>query len=188
MNPVLVTASIIPQTSTETIERPYASMSAMNTHPRKLFHIAKNIIAKSPEIPAMMRIVHRRSMVLSRAASLSRCSSRGKVSVRRCAMTTRVTAMTMPTAQVIPSRPMTNPENTDTTVKTRPFTMPICPFARSRSHSGMRSVTMVESAIIRILPMMTPSIDTTTNTQSHISHTSAQVSLGSMRSIAKDIE
>ena len=50
MNPVLVIASTTHQSSTETIESQYASMSAMNTPPRKLLNIAKNIIPKSPDM------------------------------------------------------------------------------------------------------------------------------------------
>ena len=53
MNPILVTASTVPHISTRTIESPYASIRAMNTPPRKLFHMAKNIIAKSQEIESI---------------------------------------------------------------------------------------------------------------------------------------
>ncbi len=188
MNPVLVIARTIPQISTETSESPYASMSDMNTPPMKLLNIAKNIIAKSPDIPAIIRMVPRISTSLFLGSSLSRCSSRGNVSVRRCMITRSVTASTIPTAQVMPSCPMIIPENTDTTVKVSPFTAPTCPFARSRSHSGISIVTSVESAIMRILPAQTPSIDTRIKTQSHTFHISLQVDSGSVRSIAKDIE
>ncbi len=188
INPVLVMASTIHQISTETIESPYASIRDMNTPPMKLLNMAKNIMAKSPEIPAIIRIVPRISISLFLASSFSRCSSRGNVSVRRWRMTRSVTASTIPTAQVMPSCPMTIPENTDTTVNTSPFTAPTCPFARSRSHSGMSIVTSVESAIIRILPTKTPSIDMRMNIQSHGFHISLQVDSGNMRSITKDIE
>lgn len=180
MNPVLVTASMIPHASTETIESPYASMSAMNTHARKLLNIAKNIIAKSPDIPAMMRIVHLRSRFLSHGSSLSRCSSLGNVSVRRWSMTRSVRTIPIPTAQSIPSRPMISPENTDTTVKTRPLTIPTCPFALSLDPSSTRIVTSVESAIMRILPTTTPIMMTPMSAQSHGLHISAQVDSGNV--------
>ena len=154
----------------------------------KLLNIAKNIIAKSPDILAIIRIVQRISISLFFGSSLSRCSSRGNVRVRRWMITRRVMASTIPTAQVMPSCPMTIPENTDTTVKVSPFTAPTCPFALSRSHSGMSIVTRVESAIMRILPTNTPSIDTRMNTQSQGFHMSLQVDSGNMRSITKDIE
>ncbi len=162
-------------------------MSDMNIPHRKLFIIAKKIIAKSPEIPAMILIVPRISIAVSFFSSPSRCSSLGKVSVRRWNMTMSVTVRTMPTAQVIPSRPMMNPENTDTTVKTSPFTAPICPFALSRSHSGIMRVTRVERAIIRILPTHTPSMDMRMKIQSHGFHISCHTEEGSMRSIVNDI-
>lgn len=188
MNPVLVIASTTHQSSTETIESPYASMRDMNTPPIKLLIIAKNIIAKSPDIPAIIRIVPRMSIFLSSSWRLSRCVSCGKVSVERCMMRASVRPTTIPTAHVMPSCPMSIPENTDTTVKTSPFTAPTCPLALARSHSGMRIVTMVESAIMRILPAATPSIDMRIKIQSHGLHISVHVDSGSIRIIAKDIE
>jgi hypothetical protein len=44
----------------------------------KLLNIAKNIMAKSPDIPAIIRMVPRISISLFLGSSLSRCSSRGK--------------------------------------------------------------------------------------------------------------
>lgn len=122
MNPTLVIARIIHHVSTLTSERLYASMSAMNIPPRKLFIIAKNIIANSHDIPAMIRMVPIMSIFFSLGSSLSRCSSRGKWIVKRCAITMSVETILIPTAQSIPSCPMINPEKTETTLKTSPFT------------------------------------------------------------------
>lgn len=155
----------------------------MNTPPRKLLNIAKNIIAKSPEIPAMIHIVPLISIFLSSSCWLSRCDSGGNESERRWSITRSVTVMLIPTAQSIPSRPIMSHEKTDTTVNTRPFTAPICPFALSRHSSGMRMVTRVESAIIRILPTTTPSIITKMKSQSQGFHISVHADSGKYASI-----
>ncbi len=149
-------------------------MSDMNTPPRKLLNIAKKIIANKPEIPAIIWIVHLRSIFLSSSCRLSKWDSRGKVSERRWIITKRVETSPMPKAQSIPSCQMIIPEKTDTTVKTSPLIVPIFPFALSRSHSGMRRVTRVERAIIRILPATTPSMVTRVSIQSHGFHISVQ--------------
>lgn len=155
----------------------------MNTPPRKLLNIAKNIIPKSPDIPAIIRIVHRRSIFLSSSCRSSRCDSDGKVSERRWSITRRVTVILIPIAQSIPSRPIMSHEKTDTTVNTSPFTAPIFPFALSRHSSGMRIVTRVERAIIRILPTTTPSIVTKMKSQSQGFHISVHADSGKYASI-----
>lgn len=95
--------------------------------------------------------------------------------------------MLIPTAQSIPSLPTTSPENTDTTEKVSPFTTQICPLALARPSSGIRMVTIVESAIMRMLPNTIPSIETTINTQSHTLDISPQVSGGRRISIMNPI-
>ena len=154
----------------------------------KLFIIAKNIIPKSHDIPAIILIVPRISIFLSSSWRSSISGSVGNLRKIRWVITMSVTARTIPTAHVIPSLPMMNPENTDTTVNTRPLTAPICPFALSRSPSLIMIVTRVERAIMRILPTKTPSIDMRMNTQSHIFHISCHIVAGKMRSIPNDIE
>lgn len=183
INPVLVSASIIPQTSTDTMESPYASINAINTPPRKLFHIAKNIIPKSQDIPAIIRTVPRISTFFSSGCRSSRCGSGGNVSIKRCAMSARVRRMTIPTTQIIPNLPMRIPENTDTTVKTNPLTAPTCPLALSLSHSGIRSVTIVERAIIRILPTNIPKRETRINIQNHKFPILLHIEVGTVRRI-----
>lgn len=146
-------------------------------------NIAKNNIAKSPEIPAIMCIVHQRSIFLSSSCASSRCDSEGNESKRRWNTTRRVIVILMLIAQSIPSRPMISHENADTTVNTSQFTAPIFPFALSRHSSGMRIVTRVERAIIRILPTTTPSIVTQMKSQSHAFHISVHVDSGKYASI-----
>lgn len=160
----------------------------MNTPPRKLLNIAKNIIAKSPEIPAIICMVHLRSIFLSPSCRLSRCVSGGNESERRWRITKSVENIQIPTAHSIPSRPIMSHEKTDTTVKTNPFTAPIFPFALSRSSSGIRRVTRVESAIMRIFPTTTPSIVMNIKSQSHGFHVSIQVDAGKIQSIKNEIE
>lgn len=149
--------------------------------------MAKNIIAKSQEIESITRIVPLISTFFSSSCRSSRCVSGGKVRVRRWTITAIMETILMPTAQSMPSRPMMSPENTDTTVKVRPLTTPICPFALSRSHSGMSIVTMVERAIIRILPKNTPSIDMRINPQSQGLFISPHVDSGRKKRSAKEI-
>ena len=188
MNPTLVRARTVPQISTDTSESPYASMSDMNIPPRKLLNIAKNIIAKSPDIPAIIRIVPLRSIFLSSSCRSSRCDSGGNEREMRWSITRSVTTMLIPMAQFIPRRPMINHEKADTTENTSPFTAPICPFALSRPSSGMRMVTRVERAIIRILPTTTPSIVTRIKSQSQGFHISVQADVGKYASIPNAIE
>lgn len=178
MNPILVTASTTHHISTDTSESPYASMSDINTPPIKLLIIAKNIIAMSPGIERMMRIVPRISTFLSSSCRSSRCVSGGNRSMRRCMMTAGMTTTPIPTAHIMPSCPMITQEKADTTVKTSHCIIPTFPLALSRSHSGTRSVMSVERAIIRILPAATQSITVRIKIQSHILVTSPQVLLG----------
>lgn len=178
MNPTLVTARSMPQTSTDTSESPYASMSAMNTPPRKLLNIAKNIIAMRPGIERMMRIVPRRSSFLSSSCLSSRCVSGGNRSMNIWTMTASVMMSAMITAVSIPSCPITTHEKADTPVNTSPLMAQIFPLALSRSDSGIRIVTSVERAIMRILPATTPSIMMSIQPQSHGLHILLQVSLG----------
>lgn len=187
INPTLVRARTIPQISTDTSESPYASISDMNIPPRKLLNIAKNIIPNSPEIPAIIRIVPRRSIFFSSSWRSSRWDSRGNERRDRCAITKRVVIIPIPTAQSIPSRPIMSPENTDTTVKTSPFTAPIFPFALSRSDSGIKRVTRVESAIIRIFPTTIPIVLMSIKSQSHGFHIFVHVDSGKNNSIKKAI-
>lgn len=53
-----------PHTSTDTRESPYGSIRDINTHPRKLLNIEKNIRAKSPPILLTIFIVPARSIFL----------------------------------------------------------------------------------------------------------------------------
>lgn len=160
----------------------------MNTPPRKLLNIAKNIIPKSPDIPAIICMVHLRSIFLSSSCRSSRWVSAGNESERRWKITRSVENIPIPTAHSIPSRPMISPEKTDTTVKTRPFTAPICPFALSRPSSGINRVTSVDSAIIRIFPTTIPIVLINIKSQSHGFHISIQVDAGKIQSIKNEIE
>ncbi len=178
MNPILVTASTTHHISTDTSESPYASMSDINTPPIKLLIIAKNIIAINPGIERMIRIVPRISTFLSSSCRSSRCGSAGKWSMRRCVMTASITTNAIPTAHIIPSCPMITHEKADTTVNTSHCIIPTFPLALSRSHSGTRSVTSVESAMTRILLAVTPSMIVRIKIQSHTLVTSPHVSLG----------
>src|SRR3546814_3469031 len=64
MNEHEATAQRIPQACTFISESPYASISAMNTPPRKLLKVAKKISANSPGTAATTRIVPFRSTSL----------------------------------------------------------------------------------------------------------------------------
>ena len=72
-----------PQTSTDTSDNPYASISAMNTPPRKLLIAANTISASSPGTPRTTPNVPRRSTLCSSPSPLAAVSP-GTRTVSRC--------------------------------------------------------------------------------------------------------
>ena len=140
-------------------------MSDINTPPIKLFHIAKTIIAQSPEIPEMIAIVPFRSIFFSGFFSMSSWGSCGKVRKKRCRRERSDAKRVKARAHHIPSCPTANPERADTTVNISPLLIPTSQLALSRFFSSKRRVTNVERVIIRILPMTPPII--TSNIKSH---------------------
>ena len=68
--------------------------------------------------------------------------------------------------QYIPEWPTRNPLMTEVTRNEIPDAVPASPFALSLLSSGIRIVIMVGSAMVRILPAITPIMRNTTNIQS----------------------
>ena len=64
----------------------------------------------------------------------------------------------------IPLAPTSNPLITDVTRKLMPAAVPTRPLARSRRSSGIRMVTTVGMAIMRMFPTITPLIRSRTKT------------------------
>jgi hypothetical protein len=62
--------------------------------------------------------------------------------------------------------PMSSPLITDVTRNETPDVVPTIPLARSRSASGTSNVTIVDIAMPRTLPTITPAISRSTNPQS----------------------
>src|SRR5690606_21511578 len=63
MNPRLSTPHKVPQNCTLTSDRPYASISAMNTPPRKLLKVVKKMSGRSPGTARTIRMVPFRSIL-----------------------------------------------------------------------------------------------------------------------------
>ena len=99
----------------------------------------------------------------SGAPSACTISASGIATVSMCAKEARVRASAMTSEVVMPSWPIASPAMTDVTMKLSPLTMPTRPFARSRSPSGMSSVTTVERAMPRADSMIPPASSMSTN-------------------------
>ncbi|MCY1251632.1 hypothetical protein D9M72_654190 [compost metagenome] len=67
-----------------------------------------------------------------------------------------------------------------------PLTMPTRPLALSRSSSGIRIVTSVGRAMLRILPAMTPSMTRNTKAQRYQPYGSVKAPSGSSSSMTSD--
>ena len=70
---------------------------------------------------------------------------------------------------------------TEVTRNDTPVAVPTSPFALSRRSSGMSRVTSVGIAMVRRLPVTTPSISSTTNTHSRTLPGSRNVASGVVR-------
>jgi hypothetical protein len=67
----------------------------------------------------------------------------------------------------MPRVPTTRPLNTEVIANDTPVTVPTSPLARSRRSSGTRSVTQVESTMLRIEPATDPIRVSATSTHNH---------------------
>ncbi|GAA3157988.1 hypothetical protein GCM10020001_097540 [Nonomuraea salmonea] len=91
------------------------------------------------------------------------------------------TARLRTSTQYIPPIATSAPLNTDVTRKLTPVELPTSPLARSRPSSGTSRVTRVGSAIVLMLPTMTPTISSTTITHRTTLPGSVKVSSGTAR-------
>ena len=78
----------------------------------------------------------------------------------------------------MPSKATSRPDSTDVTRNETPVAVPTRPFARSRTAAGTSSVTSVGRAIVRRLPVITPSMSVTTKPHSSGLAGSRKVSAG----------
>ena len=85
INPKLSMPQMSHHISTLTSERPYASMSDINTPPRKLLNREKAMSPKSPLMLATIAIVPRRSILFFWSLFLMRIGSSGKERHTMCA-------------------------------------------------------------------------------------------------------
>ena len=81
----------------------------------------------------------------------------------------------------MPSNATSRPLITEVTRNETPVVVPTRPLARSRRCSGTSRVTSVGRAMPRMLPAITPSISTTTNTHSSGLAASRHTASGSSR-------
>ncbi len=86
----------------------------------------------------------------------------------------------------MPPAATSTPLITDVTRSETPWAEPTSPLARSRRPSGMRMVTRVGIAMLRMLPAMTPTSSSTTNTHSRMLPGSRNSSWSAVRSMASE--
>ncbi len=139
----------------------------MNTPPRKLLKVAKKISANSPGTAPITRTVPAMSTRFGSAFSPSAgCGLPSSMWTKaRCRNTRAVATNARSRVAYMPPQATRKPLITEVVRKPMPLTMPTRPLALSRSPSGIRMVTSVGRAMLRILPAMTPSITSSTNAQ-----------------------
>src|SRR5215212_471752 len=137
----------------------------MNAPPRKLLNAAKMINASAPGMPRTRVSVPRTSTLFrpSEACADSRSGTDTRLRwTTEAGKTTRASTSTTS----IPLAPTSSPLITEVTRKLMPDAVPTSPLARSRRLSGISTVTIVDMAIMRIFPAITPAINNTTKTHS----------------------
>lgn len=169
INARLATANIIHRVCTGTSNSPYGSMSAINTHQRKLLNVVKKISANSHGISWMVAMVSLIFNFLLGACWSSVCAENmvfsGMVNVSRCPITSSIITAAHAIAQPIQRNQITNPLATDVRVNHTPLIVPILPFAFACSSLGKSSETVVDKAIVRKFPMIVPLISVTINSR-----------------------
>ena len=167
ISPRLNTPHKIPQTCTETSNKPYASINDMNEPPRKLLNVLKKISPNKPGTSRTTRIVPRIS-ILSSGEVVCTTDCCGIASVHRCPIASAESPSANASTQKMPRKPMTKPLKIEATTKPTPFAVPTKPLALSRRSSGTRIVTSVDKAIERRLPAIAPNNARVINTHSTI--------------------
>lgn len=152
IKPRLINPNSIPRICTDISESPYASISDMNTPPRKLLNVVKRMRPTSPGIAFTILTVPFMSIFFGAgAASSCGCELTGAVSGRRtksiCRSTSAVTPIAMMIAHPIPKNHIANQLATEVNANDTPFIVPIFPFAFACSSSGKSIGTVVESAM-----------------------------------------
>ncbi len=133
--------------------------------PRKLFISVNAINHISPGTVLMILIVPRTSTfeVWSSEAAMAGSLSRMNA---RWTMANAVQTTARSTTYTMPAKPISSPLITEVTRYETPMIEPTRPFARSRRSAGTSKVTVVDMAMLRMLPAITASINTITKTQS----------------------
>ncbi len=132
----------------------------------RLLNVEKMISANRPGASRMARTLPWKSSALR--ASGSGCGlSSGMRTNSRCANVSPIAAIAIINVQPIPRNPMDRPEKTLVMRKAMPCTVPTSPFAFARRSSGMRRVTVVDSAMLRSCSMTPPNRMTPENSQNH---------------------
>lgn len=142
---------------TETNDNQYGSINDINTHPRKLLNIEKNIKPKSHEIPEIIFIVPIISIFFH---SFFWCekSSIGNDKKSKWIIRSNQAIIVIQTAHHIHKNQIVNQLKTDTIQKDIPFVIHKIPFALSRFSSSKSKVIIVDIATIRIFQIITPNI------------------------------
>src|SRR3712207_481939 len=172
MKPVLSTPQSRPHAWTDTSDNPYASRSDMNTPPRKLLNVANMISAVSPGTSPTTRMVPRRSTARVGATTgasevpTAAAARSGTGTSARCTMATVRTANARISTQNMPPAATSTPLITEVVRNDTPDVVPTSPFARSLVSSSISAVTSVGRAMVRMLPAMTPNIDSTMSVHS----------------------
>lgn len=149
---ILSAPRINPHVCTDTRDNPYASISDINTPPRKLLNVVKKISPTSPGIPMTTFTVPFISIpFFAGSASCSGWALKGTLSSSFTNSIWTHTSTVIPTAntiaQPIPKNQITTQLAIDVNENARPFIVPILPFAFACSSVGKIIDTVVESAI-----------------------------------------
>ncbi|CAH0316088.1 hypothetical protein SRABI128_04685 [Microbacterium sp. Bi128] len=121
----------------------------------RLLNVEKMSSANRPGAARTARTAPRTSTAGIRSVAADGLCSGMRI-VSRCASAARVNAIAIASVQPMPSTPTDSPLNTLVTTKERPCTVPTRPFAFGRRSSGTSSVTVVDSAMLRMFSTTAP--------------------------------